>query len=198
MFTIIFYILFKIITLYYFYHKYYEINQEKNNIYHLISYCSRTFVNYTNITILLYIYYEYFIINTLYEYIYYPIIFTSQFSITVGYWTIIYTQLSTKEKNDKLNMALDIIGHGPIMFIFLYNHICSVKIYMYTLIYVLLIPILWYVIINKLWFIITNQYIYDINKKYYFYCLIYIEILNITSFLGLYFYSIKYCEFKIK
>ena len=185
------YIFFKLTTIYYLLEK---ENSLKNSL--------KTFFNYTNFSFILYLTFEYYKFNNN-QFIFNltPILFSVIFSVCSGYWTIIYPRLSQKEKQDKLNMTLDVLGHGPLLILYYYDNSCiNFELSLLEILISISIPILWYIVIHSTWIYYTKIPVYPslpnpINNYKTFICLFfYMEFLTIIGSFLLIGINNKFCQ----
>lgn len=152
--------------------------------------CSRTFFTYTNFGFICF-----FIVEILKKY---NIIFNNLnlttivilTTTTIGYWLVVYPNLTINQKNDKFGIISDILGHGPPLILFLLDNTFKIET-INKIIYPLISSYFWFIFIWFPWYIITKDPLYNsLSNKLSLLTrcktILNINIINILSFFSLY------------
>jgi len=157
--NILYIIFLKIFTVVY----YYNLDNSKNKDTFLRS--IQTFFTYTNSGLMLSLISKLFLIFNYKFTIIDLIAATTLLSTTLGYWFVVYPNMCKKEREDKFNIILDIMGHGPPFILFYIN--CNTNFTHFTyVLYPIYFNIFWFLLIWFPWYYVTNIPLYNsLSKK---------------------------------
>ena len=150
--NILYIIFLKIFTVVY----YYNLDNSKNKDTFLRS--IQTFFTYTNSGLMLSLISKLFLIFNYKFTIIDLIAATTLLSTTLGYWFVVYPNMCKKEREDKFNIILDIMGHGPPFILFYIN--CNTNFTHFTYV---LYNCLCYLLVYVIFFVFKQRKYFDLS-----------------------------------